>query len=218
MIDGGATMPDPKLTEALIRNLTSAQSFSRGEEYFIAGAVSDLTLRGNSLRAQVEGSRYDPYQVVVELDAAGVIDATCTCPYDLGSYCKHIVAVLLAYIRQPDHVTERRPVAELLVPLGRDELADLLTKLLSEHAHLVDWVEAQLGAKTVSLGPKAADKSRPRHTPIDPSSFRRQAQNILGSLGRMRSSDAYWATSGVVLEVETVSSRSLKLVVGAMPC
>ena len=201
-------MPDPKLTEALIRNLTSAQSFSRGEEYFIAGAVSDLTLRGNRLRAQVEGSRYDPYQVVVELDAAGVIDATCTCPYDLGSYCKHIVAVILAYIRQPDHVTERRPVAELLVPLDRDELADLLTNLLSEHAHLVDWVEAQLGAKTVSLGPKAADKSRPRHTPIDPAPFRRQAQNILGGLGRMRSSDAYWATSGVVNEVENVIKQA----------
>jgi uncharacterized Zn finger protein len=194
-------MSAPKLSEAMIRSSTSAQTFSRGEDYYTAGAVSELARRGNSLRAEVEGGRYEPYQVRIELDAGGVIDATCTCPYDFGGYCKHIVAVLLAYVRQPESVAERRPVADLLTALRRDELVDLLTKLLSEHAPLADWVEAQLVAKAASGSAKAALKSRARSKPIDPAAFRRQAQNILGGLGRMRPSEAYWATSGTVDEI-----------------
>jgi len=197
-------MSTPKLTEALIRSLTSAQTFSRGEQYYDSGAVSDLSRRGGTLRTQVAGSQYEPYQVTVELDAGGVIDATCTCPYDFGDYCKHIVAVLLAYVRQPDRMAERRPVIELLTGLHRDELLDLLTKLLSAHAHLADWVEAQLSARAASKPSMGAVKSRPRTRPIDPAPFRRQAQNILGGLGHMRPSHAYWATSGTVDEIRNL--------------
>ena len=112
-------MSTPKLTAALIRNLASSQAFSRGEEYYKAGAVSDLMRRGNSLRAQVEGSRYEPYQVTVDIDTGGVIGARCTCPYEFGGYCKHVVAVLLAYVRQPDRVVERGSVDDLLIGLRR---------------------------------------------------------------------------------------------------
>lgn len=190
-------MSAPKLTEGLIRSLTSAQSFSRGEESYMDGAVCDLERRRNILRAQVEGSQYEPYEVSVELDAGGVMDATCTCPYDLGDYCKHVVAVLLAYVREPDCVAERRTVAELLTGLHRDELVDLLTKLLSAHVELADWIEAELAVKTAESS-KATVKSRPRSRPIDPTPFRRQAQSILGGLDQGRRSRAYWATSGTV--------------------
>ncbi|HKR60625.1 MAG TPA: SWIM zinc finger family protein [Pyrinomonadaceae bacterium] len=201
-------MPAQKLTEALIRRLTSAQTFSRGEEYYIAGAVSDLTLRGNSLRAQVEGSRYEPYRVLVEVDDGGVIGVRCTCPYDLGGYCKHVVAVLLAYVRQPGCVAERCSVDELLTGLRRDELMDLLTQLLSAHPHLTDWVEAQLAVKTTSGSSKASAKPRRRSRPIDPAPFRRQAESILGGLGRIRPSDAYWATSGTVDEIRKLLKQA----------
>ena len=201
-------MSTPKLTEAMIRSLSSPQTFSRGEEYYAAGAVSALARRVDSLRAQVEGSRYEPYQVSVELDAGGIVDATCTCPYDLGSYCKHVVAVLLAYIRQPESVAENRPVTELLTGLRRDELLDLLTELLCAHMHLADWVEAQLSAKAASGFAKGPPKSRQRSRPINPDPFRRQAQNILGGLGRRRPSEAYWATSGTADEIRNLLGQA----------
>ena len=51
----------------------------------------------------------------------GGVDANCSCPYDWGGYCKHIVAVLLAYLHEPEKVTERPSVDELLADLGRDD-------------------------------------------------------------------------------------------------
>lgn len=169
------------VTEAMVRGLATAQSFERGEDYYYSGAVLDLSKRGNTLLAQVEGGSYEAYEVTVELLEGGGLDAYCSCPYDWGGYCKHIVAVLLTYIREPDQITERRPVAELLADLGRDDLLDLLTDLLSEQPHLSDWVEMKLSARTVQTEPEGRDQPRQRQTPIDPGPFRRQAQYALSS-------------------------------------
>ena len=129
------------LTEATIRTLATAQSYERGEAYYHSGAVLDLVKRGNTLVARVEGSSYEPYEVSVELMEEGSgIEAHCTCPYDWGGYCKHIIATLLACVREPDQVTERQPVAELLADLGREDLLNLLTDLLrSSHPCLIGW-------------------------------------------------------------------------------
>jgi uncharacterized Zn finger protein len=48
------------ITESDIRNLASAQSFSRGEDYFYTNAVHDLQKRGDTLLADVEGSSDEP--------------------------------------------------------------------------------------------------------------------------------------------------------------
>jgi uncharacterized Zn finger protein len=110
-----------------------------------------LSKRGDTLLAHVEGSSYEPYEVTVELSEHGVIEAYCTCPYDWGGYCKHVVAALLAYTREPDQVIERQAVADLLADLDRDELLDLLTELLSKQPRLIDWVETELAARTAEV-------------------------------------------------------------------
>ncbi|MCL4301695.1 MAG: SWIM zinc finger family protein [Anaerolineae bacterium] len=189
------------ITEAQIRSLASAESFSRGRDYYESGAVVDLQQRGDTLLAQVEGSSYEPYEVTIELENGELVDAECTCPYDWGGFCKHIVAVLFSYMRQPDRVTRRPPVAELLADLGQDELWELLTQLLSEQPRLLDWVEAQLALKRGSVTEKASSAPRQRQTPVDPTPFRRQANSILGSLGGMRASEAYWHVGGIAQQM-----------------
>jgi len=205
-------MSEPNLTEAAIRSLTTPQSFSRGEEYYHTGAVLDLERRGDTLLAQVEGSSYEPYEVTIELDAGGIAQAHCTCPYDWGGYCKHIVAVLLAYVRQPDKIQERPLVADLLADLDRDTLAGLLAALLDEHPHLADWVEARVAIgqqqPEVEKQPEAAAEPRQRRTPLDPTPFRRQVYNILHSLDRMRPSEAYWHTGGMVDQLREVIGQA----------
>ncbi len=84
----------PNLTEATVRRLATAQSFERGEDYYYRSAVYDIVRRGDTLQTEVEGSQYEPYQVTIELDAAGITSTYCSCPYDWGGVCKHIVAVL----------------------------------------------------------------------------------------------------------------------------
>jgi uncharacterized Zn finger protein len=88
------------VTNEAIRVLATAESFARGQRYFEDGAVSDLVQRGDRLKAEVEGSEFDPYQVSIRLHDGGVADTRCTCPYDGGGYCNHIVAVLLKFADQ----------------------------------------------------------------------------------------------------------------------
>src|SRR5690348_948455 len=107
-------MPIPKLSEATIRAHASPDSFSRGRSYYDRGAVSNLTLRGARLQAEVEGSQYTPYRVSLTFDQSGVTSASCTCPYDWGGWCKHIVAVLLACLNNGDEIETRPPIDTLL--------------------------------------------------------------------------------------------------------
>ncbi|MFN8496306.1 MAG: helicase-associated domain-containing protein [Anaerolineae bacterium] len=52
----------------------------------------------DSLRAQVQGA--DLYTVAIDVTRGGIV-ATCTCPYEWEGHCKHIGAVLLKWIYQP---------------------------------------------------------------------------------------------------------------------
>jgi uncharacterized Zn finger protein len=142
---------------------------------------------GDTLLAEVEGSDYDPYEVVVKLDAGGVVNASCSCPYDWGGSCKHIVAALLAYIHQPEQVTERPPTTDLLSNLDREALVTLLINLLEAHPQLADWVEAQVALAEVQPQEQQTEEPGPRqrHTPLDPQAFRRQVRSILRGAGRM---------------------------------
>jgi uncharacterized Zn finger protein len=105
--------------------------------------------------------------------------------------------------------TERPAIADLLAGLDQATLADLLTGLLEAHPHLADWVEARV-AVAKQMPQKAGTESPPRQrrTPLDPTPFRRQMHNILGSLSYMRPSEAYGYTSGMVDQVRDVIQQA----------
>jgi uncharacterized Zn finger protein len=132
--------------EMAIRALASRESFERGREYWRHGAVSGLVKRGDTLIAKVEGSDAEPYLVTIRLDEGGVVEARCTCPYDWGGCCKHIVATLLTRAHDPGAVRERPPLRDLLSALERDRLIDLWVKRLRSDPDLADWLEAELVA------------------------------------------------------------------------
>ncbi len=192
------------VTEAVIRSLATAQSFERGEDYYHSGAVLGLSKRGNTLLAQVEGSSYEPYEVAIELSEVGVVEVDCTCPYDWGDCCKHIVAALLAYVREPERVTKRQPVTDLLADLDRDGLLDLLNDLLSKQPHLADWVEMKLVAQSARTSPEGASQPRQRRTAIDPEPFRKQAQYTMDSYEM----DYWGGGSGAVDEIQDLVDKA----------
>ncbi len=66
---------------------------NRGSEYFANQTVRGLRqVKVDQWTASVDGT--EPYKVQVSLRDDNVIDYSCSCPYDLGPVCKHIVAVL----------------------------------------------------------------------------------------------------------------------------
>lgn len=151
----------PDLTEAAIRRLARPQSFERGEDYYERGAVLEITRRGELLRATVEGSQYEPYHVQIEVDGTGVVETACSCPYDHGGICKHRVAVLLTYIREPDDIDQRSPVSELVADADPELLRDLLVDLAEGHPELAERIESRLGTARTD---DTADDSR-EHAP-----------------------------------------------------
>jgi uncharacterized Zn finger protein len=82
------------LTLANFKKVLPQTILTRGREYYKSGNVSDLNLDDEDLWvAQVSGT--EEYEVQIERHGDELI-TSCTCPYDLGDYCKHVAAVLYA--------------------------------------------------------------------------------------------------------------------------
>jgi hypothetical protein len=172
-------MPIRPPDELAIRALGSRESFERGHDYWRRGAVANLVQRGEELTADVQGSDLAPYHVQIRLQDGTIKEAHCTCPYDWGGCCKHVMATLLAFADDPAAVTERPPFRDLLSALDRDTLIDLVLKRLPWDPDLAGWLEAEL----------AASPSLDRRTPVDPAPLAAHAHAVLTGRSRLR---RYW--------------------------
>ncbi len=91
-----ATIVGNGCSEADLRAAAGDRSFERGIEYL--DAVDDLSVLGNKITASVRGS--DEYIVVLNIGGNTPVSGACDCPYGKeGFFCKHCVAVGLAYLR-----------------------------------------------------------------------------------------------------------------------
>jgi len=194
------TDPDPTLTETVVRELARPQSYDRGENYYDEGAVVELVRRGETIRAAVEGSQYEPYQVRIDLEETGVVDTACSCPYDHGGICKHRVAVLLTYVREPEAIDQRPPVSELVADADPADLRDVLIDLVEGRPELAAQVESRL--ETLNAGDEG-DDARDRTPDINRESIRQQVQYILRPT-EGRSAHAYDPYEAVETDVETL--------------
>jgi uncharacterized Zn finger protein len=84
------------ITRKALQDHAGAVTFQRGEAYFVNEAVSRLRVVEEKVSARVEGS--DIYHVKL-WDNDGDLDYQCSCPQgDEGNFCKHCVAVGLAWL------------------------------------------------------------------------------------------------------------------------
>lgn len=155
-------MPEamPSLTEDDIRALASSQSFERGIDYYRSGALFDTRQVGSELRAHCRGSSYTPYRVSAQLGPGGVMAVHCTCPYDWGGICKHLVALLLAWVKNPDAFQSVAPADERLVGKSKEELVALIQEMLKREPDLERLLDLPLRPDPES--------------PLDLDAFRRQ--------------------------------------------
>lgn len=137
-------MPIPKFTEDTILHNTNPKSRERGEAYYQNDAVNTLTLRGNILQAEVEGSEAEPYCVRLSFESQGFTEVTCTCAYCFDGWCKHVVATLLVCLRQPQKVLERPTLERLLDSLNHQQTQLLLQNLVAEQPKLIDRIDSHI--------------------------------------------------------------------------
>jgi len=168
----------PNLTEATIRQRAGAQSWARGLDYFESGRVENVVWRDGLLTADVEGSAYEPYLVQATFDGDEIRFADCTCPYDRGGDCKHIVATLLHLARNPEAIERRPSVVELIADLNRDELAALIVQIAETDPHFVSHLERLISQTRLVEKPAAAAPTLPK---TDADLLRRQIKAELRS-------------------------------------
>jgi superfamily II DNA or RNA helicase/uncharacterized protein YchJ len=92
------------ITQEDIKEVVTREIWHRGYRYLKQNAVLSLNYNDYTITASVQGTANYPYQVhIIESDHQ-ISHMSCTCPYSSkwGWVCKHIVAVLLAWINQRD--------------------------------------------------------------------------------------------------------------------
>ncbi len=139
-------MERPTLELQKLRAHFAPHIFERGQQYQRSGEVLNLTLRGDTVSAGVQGSDTKPYRVTLALSEDDIVDADCTCPYgeNFGDLCKHIAAVALEYYFWPEHIVSEASVGELLEPLGKHDLRGALEHLLTLYPETIDELELYL--------------------------------------------------------------------------
>jgi uncharacterized Zn finger protein len=135
-------MTIPNLTRTKIEENTSSGSFERGQEYLADGAVRSIQRTDeHTLKAQVQGGDVHPYLVTITFDADDIQSVQCTCPYHGGSWCKHIVAVLLKTLKQQEiPVAKPARLNDLVGDLSRTEIIALLKRLVQRDPKILDEI------------------------------------------------------------------------------
>ncbi len=185
-----------KITESTLKSLSSPESFARGLELYQSNAVFDTFQQVNLLTGKCEGSSAPFYQLRVQLDEGGIQEASCTCPYDWGGYCKHIVALMLTFIHNPDAFIKQNSIEELVGQLDKDVLVRLITQMIDKNPDLHSWLQTAIPAASAKSQP--AQQRKKRKTEVSKTEYKKQIQNILHSLRGYRMSEAYWMVGGMV--------------------
>jgi len=162
----------PRLTIELIKASCSQRSFERGEEYYRNGAIVRPNLYVSEedsvviLTAECEGTSDQNYKVSVFLSEDGISNANCSCPYDWGGYCKHIVALLLVYLNERERFSEEAgappdfgEIVAKLIDQEKENLVLLILAFLKEEPELLQLIRSFVACFQGYLSAKFLDES-----------------------------------------------------------
>jgi uncharacterized Zn finger protein len=200
------------LNQNAIRRLTTPETYTKGQEYYRTGSIIDAVRRDNVLEATCRGSEL--YRVTATLNANDdVINATCTCPYDWGGYCKHIIALLLTYFHKPERFAA--PVENVLQERSKEDLTSLIQQMITLHPDLKTLIEQPEEPELPAADPNRMETLR---ADLHRAFYDDSSQNVLDSMrqtaqqciteGDWRSASAIYQT--ILDEGLQVEGRMLK--------
>ncbi len=120
------------------------QSFYRGVSLYESDAIFLPARRGNQLSAMCVGTSSAAYHVTASFDEAGDLTTHCTCPYDWGGDCKHIIALLITYLLQPEVFRAGAALREELMSLDKQDLIDIVEQMVTRYSGLEDIIEGMI--------------------------------------------------------------------------
>jgi uncharacterized Zn finger protein len=130
-----------------IRDRSTDAVFERGQNYRDEGRIQRLDRFDDLVTAAVSGSRL--YDVTINFGGRS-IDTQCTCPYDGGGDCKHIVAVLLDIAANLPRDESAR-VESVLDDVPVADLRAFVRDAVATHAELREQFLARFGENSKSV-------------------------------------------------------------------
>jgi len=189
------------LSEADIEAYSDDASFRKGYDHYFQHAIVEATLSESVLRAFCHSSSGSPYRVEATLLPAGdksahkVVSAGCSCPR--GGFCKHLVALLLTWIHQPERFVVRAGIMVRLSEKSHEELLALLEQLVQRQPDIEPLIDLLM---ELPLATTTQERSRPgkgRERTLDLSTVRSQVASAFYHAG-----EGWRAASRVAAELE----------------
>lgn len=164
----------PELALPDVREWVGERSYQLGRQYFRDGALSRLRRDGLTLKGRCQGTASQPYRVEATLGRKGIERAQCSCPVGDGGRCKHVGALLVAWLEATEDFVAVEALDTTLARLQPAELLALLRRLLRRFPDAEEWLELEL---PMLLGGPATE------APVDARSIKRQVKAVLQSGG-----------------------------------
>ncbi len=162
------------LSPKLLRDYADGGSFSRGEGYFKSGCVFDLEEYGGKIVAKVSGTH--DYKVKLWAEDEDELGYDCNCPYaDEGNFCKHCVAVGLAWIAARKGEIKQKPSGEKRTTKMDDVKAYLQTR---EKSELVEMLMQEVLNNETLRGQLLLTVARSNPKGVDVKTFRKELKRV----------------------------------------
>ncbi len=144
----------------------------------------------------------------------GIQEAICTCPYDWGGDCKHIIALLLTYLNRQEDFSRRVSLDELLNGLDRDAILALLKRLLKSNPDLYDEIELALPAVSAHQPtPPGVAAIKIAATQVSEQACRKQVRRILKHNSDEEHYDGWGEPPAYLEDLEKVQQTAEQLLV-----
>ncbi|OFZ58714.1 MAG: hypothetical protein A3D92_22035, partial [Bacteroidetes bacterium RIFCSPHIGHO2_02_FULL_44_7] len=171
---------------------------NRGAEYFTNQAVHGLRqVKTNQWAASVDGT--EPYNVRVILREDIVIDYSCSCPYDSGPVCKHIVAVLYELRARKYGEEKEESLDKIVSGMPRKSLEAVVLEYAGQEPDFADYISA----KNTLKAPKSEKEK-----------FRRIIKDTVRAAMGRHGFIGYWQCSKAVEGAQMVLDKARALVSG----
>lgn len=131
-----------KLTEQEIARLFSPKILDRGIAYFEEGRLQRPFVYKSTIMAECQGTQPENYHISIDYRDGNLV-ASCTCPYAFG-YCKHIAAVLYAWVKRPSVFADLGKSEEILNRLERSQIVEIVMDMIRYDPDVVYVINLRL--------------------------------------------------------------------------
>src|SRR5256886_2447614 len=189
------------LSDADIQGYSDDASFRKGYDSYLQQAIVEPTLSESVLRALCHGSSGNTYRVEATLlpagdKSAGKLASTgCSCPR--GGFCKHLVALLLTWLHQPERFVVRSRLMGGLSEKSREELLALLDQLVQRQPDIEPMVDLWADLPLPIPGQERNRQGRAKDGAVAPSTMESQVASAFYPAG-----EGWGAASRVAAELD----------------